>query len=113
VSLADQVLIPQVSASFPGSVSRDGKKLVNRFMEANPRLCPGVDPQKFSRCRSRSRDGADPLVSTPIGIKSYPAITVLSPGSGYGFMLTLLLQFQAQARKYQQIECEDSDLTKL
>src|SRR4028119_1819115 len=63
--LADQVPIPQVSASFPGSASRDGKKLVNRFMEANPRLRPGVDPQKFPRCRSCPGDGADPLVSFP------------------------------------------------
>jgi len=31
----------------------------------------------------------------PIGIKSYPAITVLSPGSGYGIMLTSFSQFQA------------------
>jgi len=64
-SLADQVPIPQVSASFPGSASRDGKKLVNRFMEANPRLRLGVDPQKFPRCRSCPGDGADPLVSSP------------------------------------------------
>jgi hypothetical protein len=44
-------------------------------------------PQKFPRCRSRSGDGADPLELDPIGIKSYPAITVLSPGLGYGIFL--------------------------
>jgi len=34
--------------------------------------------------------GTDILRSTLIGIKSYPAITVLSPGLGYAVMLTWL-----------------------
>jgi hypothetical protein len=50
-------------------------------------------PQKFPRCRSRSGDGADPLESIPIGIKSYPALALLSPGSGYGFTLMALSGF--------------------
>jgi len=40
-------------------------------------------PQKFPRCRSRSGDGADPLESPLISIKSYLPIALLSPGSGY------------------------------
>jgi len=37
-----------------------------------------------------SLGGTNSLKSTPIGIKFYPAITVPSPGSGYGDMLTSL-----------------------
>ena len=39
-------------------------------MAGNPKLRPGVDPEKFSRCRSRSEDGTDPLESAPIPGKS-------------------------------------------
>jgi hypothetical protein len=41
---------------------------------------PGVDHAQET--------GIDCLLSLPISIKSYPAITVLSPGSGYGSNLT-------------------------
>ena len=50
-------------ANTPGAALGDGKKPVHRFMAGNPKLRPGADPQKFSRCRSRSGDEADPLES--------------------------------------------------
>jgi hypothetical protein len=43
--------------------------------------------------------GADSLKSTPIGINSYPALALLSPGSVYADILTSLSQFQAQGQK--------------
>jgi hypothetical protein len=42
---------------------------------------------KFVTLRS-FKTGADSLKSRPIGIKSYPAIALLSPGSGYVDMPT-------------------------
>jgi hypothetical protein len=42
-----------------------------------------------------------PSTICPIGIKSYPAIALLSPESAYAFMLTSLSQFQAQGWEIQ------------
>jgi len=46
---------------------------------------PGVDHAQET--------GIDCLLSLPIGIKSYPALALLSPGSGYGFTLMALSGF--------------------
>jgi len=48
---------------------------------------------------SDSLAGPDSLLSFPIGINSYPAQALLSPGSEYGSILMRLQQFQAQGQE--------------
>ena len=64
---------PRTIANTPGAALGDGKKLVNKFMAANPKLCPGADPQEFPRCRLCPRDGDRPSNIDPIALIVCPA----------------------------------------
>ena len=78
-------------------------------MAGNPRLHPGADPQKFPRCQSRPGDGGQTVLNPAHSVENLSrlAVAFLSPGSGYAFMLTSLLQFQAQDQKIPSILAED------
>jgi hypothetical protein len=63
----------------------------NCTQEPTRKNSPGVDHAQGT--------GTDPLESNPIGIKSYPALALLSPGSGNVDRLTEFSQFKAQSQK--------------